>query len=159
VGDAGSEVPATLRYDLRLRPPVATFAVAAATTVVGCGLMAIYGIRSRGAVLLVAAVAVLIFGLVLAGGAVLFLVRFRTVVELRPDSVTVRRGSREQVLSWTKIKNVSLEGPRLTLHVKGGEAGDVVVINPRSAADPVFMSLMAALSQRLDASRGYGSAG
>ena len=36
--------------------------------------------------------------------------------------------------------------------------GDAVMINPRRANDPSFRSLISALSQRLDASRGYGGA-
>jgi len=158
VGDAGSELPATLHYDLRPRPPVGTFAVAAAATLIGCGLLAIDGTGNGSAVLLAVGITLLLFGLVLAGSAVLFLARLRTVIELDAWSIRIRRGPRQQVLQWPEIKNVSLEGRRLILHVNNSK-GDVVVINPRTAADPSFTSLMAALSQRLDTSRGYGNTG
>ena len=32
---------------------------------------------------------------------------------------------------------------------------DVVVINPRTPTDPTFIALLAAISRRLDADRGY----
>ena len=155
MGHAGSELPSTSRYDLRPRPPLATLAAAAATTVIGCGLLAVYGIRSGGAALLIVAMAVLLFGITLTVGALLFVARFRTVVELDAESVTIRRGSRQRKLRWIEIKHVSLDGPRLTLRAKP-PTEDAVVINPRTPSDPLFMSLMAALSERLDASRGYG---
>jgi hypothetical protein len=155
VGHAGSELPSTSRYELRPRPPIATFAAAAATTIVGCGILAIYGTRSSAAALLVVGMALLIFGMTLAVGALMFVARFRTVVELDVESITIVRGSRQRKLQWCEIKQVSLEGPRLTLQAKP-PTEDAVVINPRTPGDPQFMLLMAALSERLDASRGYG---
>jgi len=155
VGDAGSELPSTSRFELRPRPPLATLAAAAATTVVGCGLLAVYGVRSGGVALLVIGVALLIFGITLAVGAALFVARFRAVICLDAESVTIRRGSRRRKLRWSEIKQVSLDGPRLTLRAKP-PTEDAVVINPRMPGDPRFMLLLAALSERLDASRGYG---
>jgi hypothetical protein len=155
VGDAGSELPEAVQYDLRPRPPVPTFAAAAAAAVVACGLLAVYGIRGGGAVLLVAGLALLIFGITLVCGAALFMVRLRTVIKIDAKSINILRRSQVRTLQWTEIKNVSLEGERLTLHVDDSQ-GDVAVINPRSPADPMFSSLMATLSRRLDASRGYG---
>jgi hypothetical protein len=155
VSDAASE-PTTSRYDLRPRPAVATLAAAAVAAVIGCALLLVYRMRSGGVVLLGVGVALLLFGITLAVSALLFAIRLRTSVELDASSITIRRGSHERRLHWTEIKNVSLDGSRLTLHAKA-PIDDAFLINPRTVADPTFMSLVAALSQRLDASRGYGS--
>jgi hypothetical protein len=56
-------------------------------------------------------------------------------------------------VAWADIDNVTLTGPRLTLVRKTGDP--VVVVNPRTPADPTFTALLAALSRRLDADRGY----
>jgi hypothetical protein len=157
VGHAGSEPLSTSRYELRPRPPLATLAAAAATTVVGCGLLVIYRVRSGGVGVLVVGMALLIFGVALAGSALLYAIRLRTVIELDAESITIRRGSRHRSLQLTDIKNVSLDGTRLTLHTKASME-DAIMINPRRANDPSFRSLISALSQRLDASRGYGGA-
>jgi Bacterial PH domain len=156
VDDAGSELPATSRYDLRPQPPVASFAAAAVATLAGCGILIIYGVRSVGVTVLIVGIALLIFGIVMAGSALLFIIRFHTRIELDAESITIRRGSRERTLRWAEIKNVSQDGSRLTLHAKP-PTGDAEVINPRTPADPTFVALVAALSRRLDASRGYGS--
>jgi Bacterial PH domain len=155
MGIRGSELPSTTRYELHPHPPLATLGAAAATTVVGCGLLVIYAVRSSGAAPLVVGVALLIIGITLAVGAVLFVTRFRSVIELDAESITIRRGSRQRRLQWSEIKHVSLQGPRLTLRTKS-PTEDAVVINPRTPADPTFMLLLAALNERLDASRGYG---
>lgn len=107
---------------------------------------------------LVVGMALLIFGVALAGSALLYAIRLRTVIELDAESITIRRGSRHRSLQLTDIKNVSLDGTRLTLHTKASTE-DAIMINPRRANDPSFRSLISALSQRLDASRGYGNAG
>jgi hypothetical protein len=65
------------------------------------------------------------------------------------------RGRRNRVLRWVDIDQVTLSDARLTLQAKGN-AHSASVINPRSPADFVFVALMAAIHQRLDASRGYG---
>jgi hypothetical protein len=156
VGGNGSELSATSRFDLRPRPAVASFAAAAVATALGCALLVLYGMRGGGVVLIVVGIALLIFGIALAASALLYATRLHTVVELDAESITIRRGSRRRSLQLTEIRNVSLDGSRLTLHARPG-IEDAVVFNPRTATDPSFTLLMAALSQRLDASRGYGT--
>jgi hypothetical protein len=158
MGHPGSNPLSTSRYELRPRPPLATLAAAAVTTVVGCGLLVLYGVRSGGVGVLVVGTALLILGVALAGSALLYAIRLRTVIELDAESITIRRGSRHRKLALTEIKSVSLNGTRLTLHAKP-PAEDAIMINPRSAGDPSFRSLISALSQRLDGSRGYGQTG
>ena len=114
--------------------------------------------NSQEEALLVVGIALLIFGTMLAVSGLLFIARFRPVIELDAESITIRRGSRQRKLRWSEIKHVSLEGPRLTLRAKS-PTEDAVVINPRTPGDPRFMLLVAALSGRLDASRGYGGTG
>ncbi len=144
------------RYELKPRPAVASLAVAAVGTVVGCAALIIWGRGSGGTVFLVLGIGFLLFGVSLAASVLLFVARLRTYVELDPETITIRRGSQARILRWTEIERVSLDGPRLTLQAKQPQQ-DAVLINPRSAADPGFMALVAAISQRLDTSRGYGS--
>ena len=143
------------RYELRPRPAVPSLAAAAVGALAGCGALIIWG-RSGGTVFLVLGVGLLLFGLSLAASVLLFLRRVRADVELDPEKITIRRGSQVHTLRWTEIERVLLDGPRLTLQAKKPQQ-DAVVIYPRSVSDPRFMSLVAAISQRLDISRGYRS--
>ena len=151
LGDAAGS-----RYELRPRPAVPSLAIAAVGTLAGCGALIIWGGGTGGTAFLVLGIGFLIFGLSLAASVLLFMARLRAQVDLDPEKITIRRGSHARSLRWTEIQRVSLDGPRLTLQAKAPQL-DAVVINPRSPADPVFMSLVAAISQRLDTSRGYGS--
>jgi hypothetical protein len=67
----------------------------------------------------------------------------------------VTRGGRDQRLAWSAIDHVDLDGPRLSMISKGDDHPDLIVINPRTPADPTFLALVAALQKRLDADRGY----
>jgi hypothetical protein len=144
------------RFELRPRPAVPSLAAAAVGTLAGCGALIIWGRGNAGTVFLVLGIGLLLFGLSLAASVLLVLARLRAYVELDPEKITIRRGSQARTLRWTEIERVLLDGPRLTLQAKEPQQ-DAVVINPRPAADPGFMSLVAAISQRLDTSRGYGS--
>jgi hypothetical protein len=156
MSEVGLGGTASSRYELRPRPAVASLAVAAVGTVAGCGALIIWGRGSGGTVFLVLGIGFLLFGVSLAASVLLFVARLRAHVELDPEKITIRRGSQAHTLRWAEIERVTLDGPRLTLQAKQPQQ-DAVVINPRSPADPGFMALVAAISQRLDTSRGYRS--
>jgi hypothetical protein len=158
VNEPGRDAAPVSRYDLTPRPAIASLAAAAVTTVAGCVTLLIWGRGTGGVVLLVLGIGLLLFGVTLFGTVLLFTARLRALVELDAATITIHRGSRSRVLRWTDIDQVSINGPRLRLQAKHGKR-DAVVINPRTPADPVFMSLVAAISQRLDASRGYRQLG
>ena len=143
-------------YELRPSPAVPTLAAAAVGTVVGCLALIIWGRGGGSAAFLVLGVGLLLFGLSLAASVLLFAARLRVHVDLDPEKITIRRGLHARSLRWTEIERVSLDGSRLTLHAKAPQQ-DAIVINPRSPADPRFMSLVGAISKRLDTSRGYGT--
>jgi hypothetical protein len=152
VGLGGTAGPS---YELRPRPAVPTLAAAAVGTIAGCLALIVRG-RGGSAAFLVLGIGLLLFGLSLAASVLLFAARLRVHVELDPEKITIRRGSHARSLKWTEIERVSLDGSRLTLHAKEPQQ-DAIVINPRSPADPRFMSLVGAISKRLDTSRGYGT--
>jgi hypothetical protein len=58
-------------------------------------------------------------------------------------------------VSWSKIDKVSLRGPRLTVITKTGGGANLVVVNPRSPANPTFVALIAVVRRRLDVDRGF----
>jgi hypothetical protein len=155
MSDVGLGGRAGPSYELRPRPAVPTLAAAAVGTMAGCLVLIVRG-RGGSAAFLVLGIGLLLFGLSLAASVLLFAARLRVHVDLDPEKITIRRGFHARSLRWTEIKRVSLDGSRLTLHAKEPQQ-DAIVINPRSPADPRFMSLVGAISKRLDTSRGYGS--
>ena len=79
----------------------------------------------------------------------------RTVVVAGSDDLAVLRGRQSRSVAWSEIDKVSLRGPRLTVITKTGGGANLVVINPRTPADPTFAALIAAVRRRLDVDRGY----
>ena len=141
------------RFTLTAPPPVRALAIAAVTALVGAALMVASRVLDLGSVVLVVGVVGLGLAVVLAGAAVVLGARARADLVLGPDAVTVRRAGQAQRVPWADIDNVTLTGPRLTMVRKAG--ADLVVVNPRTPTDPTFAALLAALSRRLDANRGY----
>ena len=156
MSEVGAGGTAGTSYELRPRPAVPTLAAAAAGTMAGCLALIIWGRGGGSAAFLVLGIGLLLFGLSLAASVLLFAARLRVLIELDPEKITIRRGFHARSLRWTEIERVSLDGSRLTLHAKQPQQ-DAIVINPRSAGGSRFMSLIGAISKRLDTSRGYGS--
>lgn len=141
------------RFTLTAPPPVRALAIAAVTALVAAALAVASRMLDLGSVVLVVGVVGLGLGVALAVAALVLAARSRADLVLGADAVTVRRAGRTQRVSWADIDNVSLTGPRLTMVRKTGP--DLVVVNPRTPTDPTFTALLAALSRRLDADRGY----
>jgi hypothetical protein len=151
-------MPERQRFRLSAPPPIKALVAASCASFFGVIVLLVWGVRDRGPLLLVIGVGSMIFGVALAAGAFLLSARLRTVIYLDAEGITLIRGRRNRVLRWDDIDQVTLSGARLTLQAKGNARG-ASVINPRSSADFVFVALMAAIHQRLDASRGYGMSG
>jgi hypothetical protein len=156
MSDVGLGGTAGSSYELRPRPAVPTLAASAVGTMAGCVALIIWGRGGSSAAFLVLGIGLLLFGVSLAASVLLFAARLRVRVDLDPEKITIRRGSHTRTLRWTEIERMSLDGARLTLRAKKPQQ-DAVMVNPRSPADPGFMALIAAISQRLDTSRGYTS--
>jgi hypothetical protein len=148
-------MPERQRFRLTAPPPIKALVAASCASFFGVVVLLVWGVRDSGPLLLVIGLGSMIFGVALAAGAFLLGVRVRTLIFLDADGITLIRGRRNRVLRWDDIDRVTLSGARLTLQAKGNARG-ASVINPRSPADFVFVALMAAIHQRLDASRGYG---
>jgi hypothetical protein len=151
-------MPERQRFRLTAPPPIKALAAASFASLFGVIVLLIWGVRDRGPLMLVIGLGSMIFGLAVAAGAFLLSVRLRTLIYLDAEGITLIQGRRNRVLRWDDIDQVTLSGARLTLRAKGDGRG-ASVINPRSPADFVFVALMAAIHQRLDASRGYGVPG
>lgn len=151
-------VPPRQRFRLTPPPPILALAVASAASLFGVIVLIFWGIGDRDQLLLVLGLGATIFGVLLTVAAFLLNARLRVVIYLDADGITLIRGGpvrRSRVLRWADVDQVTLKGPRLTLRAKG-EARTAQVINPRTPGDLVFTSLVAAIQERLDASRGYG---
>jgi hypothetical protein len=148
-------MPERQRFRLTAPPPIKALAAASFASVFGVIVLLIWGVRDRGLLLLTVGLGSMIFGIALAGGAFLLSARLRTLIYIDAEGITLIRGRQNRVLRWVDIDQVTLSDARLTLQAKGN-AHSASVINPRSPADFVFVALMAAIHQRLDASRGYG---
>ena len=148
-------MPERQRFRLTAAPPIKALAAASFASVFGVIVLLIWGVRDRGLLLLTVGLGSMIFCIALAGGAFLLSARLRTLIYIDAEGITLIRGRRNRVLRWVDIDQVTLSDARLTLQAKGN-AHSASVINPRSPADFVFVALMAAIHQRLDASRGYG---
>ena len=148
-------MPERQRFRLTAPPPIKALVAASCASFFGVIVLLVWGVRDRGPLLLVIGLGSMIFGIALAAGAFLLAARLRTLIYLDADGITLIRGRRNRILRWADIDRVTLSGARLTLQAKGNARG-ASVINPRSPADFVFVALMAAIHQRLDASRGYG---
>jgi len=137
---------------------VRPLAIAAGTVVIAALLVVLWRSAALPLVVGVLGAVLLVLGLGLALTAVLLTARLRTEVLLEPEAVTVVRGGRRRSVSWSQVREVTLEHPRLTLVSGDSEAG-LVVVNPRSAGDRRFGDLVASITQRLDSDRGYRELG
>jgi hypothetical protein len=151
-------VPPRQRFRLSPTPPIRALAVASSASLFGVIVLAFWGVRNRGLLLLIVGLGAMIFGVLLTVIAFLRTARLRMLIYLDADGITLTRGGlgrRSRELAWSEIKEVTLNGPRLTL-LASGDRRLAQVINPRAPGDLVFTSLITAIQQRLDASRGYG---
>ncbi len=142
------------RFVLSAKPPVRALAIASAATLVGALLLVLSGVWGLPVAITVIGVVVLVAGVALLLSAVLLVARLRTTLTLGAEQITIVRGGDTVALPWSQVAGVSLRGARLTLTGKDGAPG-ASVLNPRSSANPVFLSLLTAIQQRLDADRGY----
>jgi hypothetical protein len=106
-------------------------------------------------VVTVAGLGLLIFAVVLALLALVLTARLRTSLVLNTESITIIKGRRRRVLSWSMIDTVRRQGPRLLLFTKPEGGADASVLNPGAATEATFDALIADIQRRLDADRGY----
>jgi hypothetical protein len=130
-------------------------AISAGAALVAIVLLVLAGVLDLPLVVIVLGIVLLALAVALAGAAIVMTRRLRISVTLSPDSITVVRGRRTEAVVWSDVEEVALRGSRLTLVSKSGSE-NTALVNPRPAGDPTFMSLVVALQDRLNASRGYG---
>jgi hypothetical protein len=154
VTDPRRDQPPVQRYTLTAVPPVRPLVIAAAAVVLGAVLLVVWHRAGLFLVVGVLGALLMVLGLALAIAALVLTARLRTEVRLEAEALTVVRRGRERSVAWDRVREVTLDHPRLT--VVAGEPDDaLVVVNPRPAGDPHFASLLAQVKQRLDADRGY----
>ena len=145
--------PTARRFDLSAVPPLRALAISAGAALVAIVALVVWG-QTDLLLVLILGLAVLLFAIIWVAVALLLTRRLRTTVVLAAEAITVVRGRETRDQPWADIEHVDLVGPRLTFTVKG-DADDLVVINPRTANDTTFMTMLAEIRQRLDADRGY----
>lgn len=81
--------------------------------------------------------------------------RWRQTVLLEDGALTVSSRDDRRTLRWSDIKAVRLEGDRLVFTKTSGEQDPAEVTNPHGPSQRTFSAMLAAISARLDADRGY----
>lgn len=148
--------PTSQRFTLAATPPVRPLAIAAVAVVLAAAVLVLWRSLDLSVVLAGLAAVLMVLGLALAVAAVALTARLRTQVRLDADALTVVRGGKQRSVPWEQVREVTLQHPRLTV-VAAEPDSSVVVVNPRSAGDPIFHALQESIRQRLDHDRGYRS--
>jgi hypothetical protein len=143
------------RFELSAPPPVRALAISAIAALLAISLLLADAVVGLPVGLVIVAVVLLVLGLALALTGVVLTRRLRTSVALTADSITVTSRRRRESVAWSDVHEVALRGSRLVLVNETG-AAHTSVVNPRPPGDPTFMSLVVALQDRLNRSRGYG---
>jgi hypothetical protein len=130
-------------------------AISAGAAVIATGMIVLGSALDLPQVVMVAGVILMIFAVALAVVAVALTLRLRTTLILGKESITIIKGRRRRVVSWSTIDVVRRQGPRLLLITRPGSGSDVTVVNPRTETDVTFSALIVEIQQRLDANRGY----
>jgi hypothetical protein len=136
-------------------PPVRSLAISAGTAVVAAVMIVLGSALDLSQVVAAAGVGLLIFAVVLALAALVLTARLRTTLVLDPESITIIKGRRRRIVSWSMIDTVKRQGPRLLLITKAEDGTDASVLNPGPATEATFDALIAEIKRRLDADRGY----
>jgi hypothetical protein len=140
---------------LAASPPVRSLAISAGTAVVAAVMIVLGSALDLSQVVAAAGVGLLIFAVVLALAALVLTARLRTTLVLDPESITIIKGRRRRIVSWSMIDTVKRQGPRLLLITKAEDGTDASVLNPGPATEATFDALIAEIKRRLDADRGY----
>jgi hypothetical protein len=155
VSDTGGPGPQEARFALTAPAPVRSLAISAVGTVIAAAMIVLGSALDLPQLVTIAGVGLMIFACLLAVVALVLTSRLRTTLALDPESITIIKGRRRQVVPWSTIDVVRVRGPRLLLLTKPGEGEDATVVNPRTATDATFNALIAEIQRRLDADRGY----
>jgi hypothetical protein len=135
---------------------VRSLAISAGAAVIAVATIVLGSALDLPRVVPIAGVGLMIFAVVLAVLALVLTARLRTTLVLDPESITIIKGRRRRVVSWSAIDTVRRQGPRLLLITKSeGGASDATVVNPRAETDATFSALIAEIQKRLNADRGY----
>jgi hypothetical protein len=136
-------------------PPVRSLAISAGAAVIAAVVIVLGSALDLSQVVTAAGVGLLIFAVVLALAALVLTARLRTTLVLDPESITIIKGRRRRIVSWSMIDTVKRQGPRLLLITKAEDGTDASVLNPGPATEATFDALIAEIKRRLDADRGY----
>jgi len=155
VDDANPLAPAPQRFELRSDVVVRALAIASGSALLGAVLVVLWAARSLTVVLLVVGLLLLVFGVALALAAVLAHRRLRQTVVLTDNGISVRARGRTRTVPWADVRHVNLQGVQLVLELADGEGEPLQVTNPRRSSESAFSELLAQITVRLDANRGY----
>jgi hypothetical protein len=157
VGEGPASPPAPVQpYRLSPPPPVRALAISAGGALLGAAGVVVASALGWVGWVLVLAGTLLTLAIVLAVVAVIATWRLRTTVLVGAGGITVRGGGTRGSLRWSEIDRVVQEGPHLVLLARGDPSPtDLVILRPRSAADPTFTALVEEVRARLDRDRGY----
>ena len=144
------------RFVVGSEQPVRPYAVAAACSLVAA-LALVAGLIRDITWLALLALALLALALALVAAAIVLRNRYRTTLVTEKTTLTLVNGRRRRILRWSEIADVTLDGSRLIFSPVESGRPEVVLVDPRQTAQPMFAEMLDVLRRRLDASRGYGS--
>lgn len=153
--DANPLALAPQHFELRSDVVVRALAIASGSALLGAVLVVLWAAQSLTVVLFVVGLLLLVFGVTLALAAVLAHRRLRQSVVLTDSDISVRARSRTRTVPWSDVRQVNLQGFQLVLELAEGKGESLQVTNPRGSSELAFSELMAQVSVRLDANRGY----
>jgi hypothetical protein len=155
VSDTGGPGPEEARFTLTAPPPVRSLAISAVAAVIAAATVVLGAALDLPQVVTIAGVGLMIFAIALAMVALMLTARLRTILALDPQSITIIKGRRRQIVPWSTIELVKRQGPRLLLITKPDGGNDATVLNPRTSNGATFDALIAEIQRRLDGDRGY----
>jgi hypothetical protein len=153
-GVTESRSDAQQRFRMSARPPVRALMIASCMAIVGAAVMVLTAVTRSPAGLLWAGGLIMAAAVALAVAALVATQRLQSVVLVDPTALTVVRGQRRSVTAWSDVDEVALRGPQLLVTTRTGERGETIM-KPPGTSEVVFASLVSAIRQRLDESRGY----
>jgi Bacterial PH domain len=139
----------TERYRLPVRPPLRLLLLASMSATVGSLEVIAWSVFGLPRPVVQAGTALIVLGVGLAARAFVVHRRLGWVLYVGPDSLTVARGARHQVIPWTSISRVRLVGSRLVLDRRNGQRQHVLAIPEEALGSTMLAKLTDAIESHL----------
>lgn len=141
--------PTTGRYRLPTRPPLRLLLMASLSATVGSLEVVVWAVLGSPAALLQAGVVLLVVGAALAFRALVVHRRLGWTLQVGPTSLTIIRGSRQDELPWSSVREVRLVGPQLVITGTDHERPHVLPVPPEASGSAVLGRMIEAVQSHV----------